>query len=185
MGMPHEGKSSICTCIKMVSIYEKDKPISERSLITLARSKNSSATRMDKTKKNVIGQNTDFLDLSKGYRNYYVGVNLIDKFKKGEYNNSTPNFAYESTVVVPIRFSDVYSDIKVASKEKRVEIKVRSDVDIVGYLCIDTEKVLNEWKKADEVKKVVKMLAVYADSLYIYLSAFRRTFSNKKVEERK
>lgn len=181
MGMPEKGKSSICACIKMISIYEKDKPIAERSLITLARSKNSSNKRIQKNKKDIIGKNTDFLDLSEGYRNYYYGIGLRGKYEKGEYNNSTSNFSYESTIVVPIRYTSLKPEIKMNSKgkKKQVEIKVKNDVDIVGYLCIDTEEILSDWENSDEVKKVVTILALYADTLYIYLSAFRRTFEKE------
>lgn len=179
MGMPNKGKESICTCIKMVSIYEKDKPISERSLITLARSKNSSRKRMQNVGKHIIGKNTDFLDLSKGYRNFYYGINLKNKFEKREYNNSTPDFSYESTVVVPIRFSDMHSTVNFfpeKKKKSRLEIQIKNDVDIIGYLCIDTEKILQEWENSKQVEKIVKILAFYADSLYVYLSIFQKTF---------
>lgn len=182
MGMPSAGGNSICTCIKMISIYEKDKPISERSLITLARSYNSPRKRKQINKKDIIGANTDFLDLSEGYRNYYYGINLKDKFKKGEYYNSTPNFSYESTVVVPIRFADLHSKVNVThsdNKKRNIEINVENDVDIVGYLCIDAEKVFHSWEKSQEVEAIVKILALYSDSLYIYLNAFRRTFAEK------
>lgn len=182
MGMPSEGGNSICTCIKMISIYEKDKPISERSLITLARSENSPRKRKQKVGKDIIGENTDFLDLSEGYRNYYYGINLKDKFKKGEYHNSTPGFLYESTVVVPIRFADLHSEVNVNhsdNKKRTVEIIIKNDIDIVGYLCIDTEKVFRSWEISEEVEDIVKILALYSDSLYIYLNAFRRTFAEK------
>ena len=181
MGMPEKGRGSICACIKMISIHEKDKPIAERSLITLARSKNSSSKRKRKTEKDVIGKNTDFLALSEGYRNYYYGIDLRKKFEKGDYINSTPNFSYESTIVVPIRYTNLEPKVKVVSKgkKKQVEINVKNDVDIVGYLCIDTEKVLYDWENNDEVKEIVKILAVYADTLYVYLSAFRRTFGKE------
>lgn len=178
MGLPRTGKTSICTCIKMVSIYEKEKPISERSVITLARSANSSSART--TEKHIIGKNSDFLDLSKGYRNFYSGINLKKQFEQGEYQNSTKDFAYESTIVVPIRCADIQSAVSVAPTEgrnKEVEIKIQSNIDIVGYLCIDTEKVLREWGKIENVEKVVQVLAFYADSLYIYLSAFRKAFT--------
>lgn len=182
MGLSEDTSDTICTCVKMVSIHEEEKAISERSVITLARSRNSSRKRKQGTGKHTIGKNTDFLDLSKGYRNFYSGVNLKDKFKKGEYDNSTPDFSYESTVVVPIRFSDLHSNVSIVpakGKKKRVEIKIQSDVDIVGYLCIDTEKVLHEWENKDDVEKIVKILAFYADSLYVYLSTFQRTFTVK------
>lgn len=178
IGMPAAGKSSICACIKMISIHEKNKTIEERSLVTLARSKNSTNERKQKNKKDIIGKNTDFLDLSEGYRNYYYGIGLREKYESGEYINSTPNFSYESTIVVPIRYTSLKKEIKINSEEKKkqIEINVKNDVDIVGYLCIDTEKVFSDWEKSDEVKKVVKILALYADTLYIYLSAFRKTF---------
>lgn len=187
LGTSDDKKDTICTCIKMVSIHEKDKPISERSVITLARSRNSSSKRSRKIGKHIIGENSDFLDLSKGYRNYFFGVNLKDKFDKGEYNNSTPNFSYESTIVVPIRFSDMYSKVDVvpiAGKKKKLEINIKSDVDIAGYLCIDSEKVFHEWEKIENVEKIVKVLAFYADSLYIYLSTFQKTFTIE-MEKRK
>lgn len=179
VGMPEKGKDSICTCIKMISINEKDKPIAERSLITLSRSENSSnKRRIRKNKKDIIGENTDFLDLSNGYRNYFYGVGLKEKYKRGEYKNSTLNFSYESTIVVPIRYTNLKQEVEVISEKgrKRIEITVKNDIDIVGYLCIDTEKKIYDWKKRDEVKEIVKILALYADTLYVYLSAFRKTF---------
>lgn len=184
MGMPGDGKSSICTCIKMVSVFESEEEISQRSLTTLARSKNTSNKRKQSMAKNIVGQNTDFLDLSKGYRNFFYGVDLKNKFKKGEYNNSTPNFSYDSTIVVPIRFADSASEVSVLpsynyKKKRKVEIKIKRDVDIVGYLCIDTEKKLHEWEDYDEVVKVVKILSIYADSLYVYLRSFQQTFALK------
>lgn len=187
MGLPNYGPDSICVCIKMVSIYEKDKPISDRSLVTLARSRNSSSKRR-KTKKDIIGKNSDFLDLSKGYRNFFYGINLKEKFEKGEYKNSTPGFSYESTVVVPIRFSDLHSNVNLWRSEKKkckIEINITSDADIVGYLCIDSEKVFREWTRSNEVRKIVKILALYADSLYVYLSAFRNAFTIKKIGGKK
>lgn len=179
MGMPSDCVNSICTCIKMVSVFESDKDISQRSLITLARSENSSNKRKQSITKNIIGQNTDFLDLSNGYRNVFYGIDLKNKFQKGEYNNSTPNFSYDSTIVVPIRFADSVLDVSVSpsyKKKRKVEIKIKRDVDILGYLCIDTAKKLHEWEKYDEVTKVVKILSIYADSLYVYLRTFQQTF---------
>lgn len=179
MGMPIDSENGICTCIKMVSVFESEKDISQRSLITLARSKNTSNRRKQSITKNIIGQNTDFLDLSKGYRNVFYGIDLKNKFKKGEYNNSTPNFSYDSTIVVPIRVADSVSEVSVLpsyKKKRKVEIKIKRDVDIVGYLCVDTVKKLHEWEKYDEVVKVVKILSIYADSLYVYLRAFQQTF---------
>lgn len=179
MGMPMDSANGICTCIKMVSVFESDKDISQRSLITLARSKNTSNRRKQSITKNIIGENTDFLDLSKGYRNVFYGIDLKNKLKKGEYNNSTPNFSYDSTIVVPIRFADSVSQVSILpsyKKKRKVEIKIKRDVDIVGYLCIDTVKKLHEWKKYDEVAKVVKILAIYADTLYVYLRTFQQTF---------
>ncbi len=177
MGLPRNDKKSICACIKMISIYEKNKPIAKRSLITLARSQNSSHKRIQKNKKDIIGENTDFLDLSEGFRNYYYGVGLREKYKKGEYANSTIDFSYESTIVVPIRYTSLKREIK--RNKKQIEINVKNDVDIVGYLCIDTEKKLTDWENNAEVKNIVKILALYADTLYIYLSAFRRTFEKQ------
>ncbi|MCR5235244.1 MAG: hypothetical protein K6E53_15275 [Lachnospiraceae bacterium] len=181
MGMPEIGKGTICACVKMVGIDESTKSIEGKSLVTVARSKNTPTKRKRKVKKDIIGKNTDFLNLSKGYRNYYAGTRLHELQKSGKYNNSTEHFAYESTIVVPLRYQSIKTNVK-KNRNRTIEIKVNNDVDIVGYLCIDSTKVIDEWNNPDEIDQVVKILSVYADSLYIYLHSFRNVFSINKFK---
>ena len=176
-----KGNESVCACIKMIGNTES-KPIAEKTVITLARSKNTPKYRYtEKNDKNipVIGKNTDFLDLSEGYRNYYNGVRLREKFCKGEYNNTTENFKYESTIVVPIRFSGLEVKLHIITRKKVkqiAEINTKNDLDLTGYLCIDSEAVLEDWEDPIKVKKILKIMSVYADLMYIYMREFLSSF---------
>ncbi len=182
MGIDYDDKGSICACIKMVSIDDEKLPIEKKSLWTIARSENTDAKRKKSSNSmSVIGANEDFLNLSNGYQRFYSNTDLTKKYNAGKYRNSTPNFMYESTIVVPIRYNEMKSEtINLPSdedeKKRIVQLKLESHSDIAGYLCIDSTEVFKEWDDTDEVMKIVNILAVYADLLYIYLTTFKKTF---------
>lgn len=189
MGLLNDVKP-VCACIKMIGNTEST-PIAKKPVITLARSYNTQDDRIKKSDVAIIEENTDFLDLSYGYRNYFSGTNLKEKFAKSQYKNSSINFKYESTIVVPIRYNGLNVNIKTkednqkknkGQKRKRkqkkqiVEINTQSNLDLIGYLCIDTERILKDWEEYKKVKKILKILSVYADLMYIYIRAFMDSF---------
>lgn len=181
MGFKTGDPEAICVCIKMVGIGENSKAAEKRTLITIARSSNTKKYRKRPLQKDIIGDNSDFLELSRGYKNMYYGTNLRQKHEKGVYLNSSRGFEYESTIVVPIRYRVVKTSHKIDDNRKSVRVILDAKSDIAGFLCIDSTKIIPEWEKSEKVRDIVNVLSPYADSLYIYLHSFFKVFDLGEV----
>ena len=111
-----------------------------------------------------MGKNSDFKHLCDGTNIWYHGVDLKSKYEKHEYENEADEKdwqqKYNSTIVVPIRYYNINENISVN--------------DILGFLCIDSKKIIKNWDDANSFE--LQYRAIFADSIYTYIKLFRRMF---------
>lgn len=115
------GEHDISTCIKVFTNYP------DEILRTVARDSNSIAARgqNDAVEEFRVDKNSDFIDLYKLRKKYFVANNLEELEKQGDYINERQDWKnrYRSTAVFPIR-------------------RMRGhECDFAGFLCADSQRV--------------------------------------------
>lgn len=154
---------NISVCIKLFSKRDRRRTdfLNER-IITIARSSNTKEIRTNDDN-TIVGNNTDFANLCNGQSIFFGCANLSEKESAGLYCNDSTNWEkglYNSTLVAPIRYN--------AKDSKSSNNTVKPD--IIGFLCIDSKKNVYEWENQDSFE--LQLLAIFADSLYIYIKEF-------------
>lgn len=159
-------KQTICTCVKIFSVEQLGTHLLDREVMTLVRSSNTMKKRIsDENEFFAVIGNTDFKKLCTGKQFYGCG-DLAKEFDNGNYNNNSDNWKtkYNSTLVVPIRYKSSSFNSKTASKK----------LNILGFLCIDSMNNNKQWEDPESFE--LQVLGMFADTMYIYLSAFADCF---------
>lgn len=163
-------EDTISVCIKIFRNRDRNRnEFQEEEIITLTRSSNTESER-ESTLSTFVGQNTDFTNLCLGRMIFFGSSDLSIMEESGQYINDSENWKknkYVSTLVTPIRY---YNDDFNNTRERKIE------PDIIGFLCIDSEKIVKEWEHSDSFE--LQMLAAFADILYVYLKEFYKCFEN-------
>lgn len=158
--------STISVCIKIVKFEDQneDKP----EAMTLTRSSNTKKNRVKENEIVSIKDNDDFKFLYEGKNTFYGKANLIKEHNEGNYNvQDNINIwsrKYMSTLIAPIRY---YSE----------NIKYNNtnlNFDILGFLCIDSDKVMKQWENPNSHE--LNVLAIFADTMYIYLKKYKEIY---------
>lgn len=159
-------KQNVCTCIKIFTVDQLSYHLLDRNVMTLVRSSNTGEDRISEEDEffSVIG-NTDFRKLCAGKRFYGCG-DLLKEWNKGHYKNNSDNWKtkYNSTLVVPIRYKPANPNTKVSNRK----------MNLLGFLCIDSMDNNEQWE--DRGSYELQVLGLFADTMYIYLSAFVECF---------
>ena len=154
-------KQTISSCIKIFMMDElKENPL-DRHVTTFVRSENTSINRgSDEADFIDVKKNTDFRRLCNGRAMFACG-DLRALHKKGLYKNDSKNWQnkYNSSLVVPIRYKP---EIQIPKK--------KSNIYILGFICIDSEKNNIQWEERDCLE--VQFLGMFADTIYMYLNEF-------------
>ena len=157
-------KISVCVKTFLDRSQNKNDYLNEE-LITIARSKSTKKSRTFNNR-SVVGKNSDFIDLCCGKSTFYGKSGLKELYDSGLYQNDSPNWwkNYNSTLVAPIRY---YGKDGVIGK-------MNINFDIIGFLCIDCKEDIKEWESINSFE--LQLLAVLADSLYVYIKKFNSCF---------
>ena len=164
-------KADISACVKIFSIGSNDLggSVDNNNIVTLARCKNTAKIRKQ-AKNNPVVQlqrNTDFRDLSLGFKDFFGSSDLVALASNGGYESDSPNYqsnSYKSTLVVPIRYVSV--ELSGASANK--------SYNVIGFLCVDSKKTIRQWEEKESFD--LDLLSFFGDLLYIYLQRFRESF---------
>ena len=159
-------KDTISVCIKVIEPGQENVDDLDKKAKTFVRSSNTSRERKRVDECITLGKNTDFKHLCDATNIWYHGVDLKKLFAEGKYNTEAKTEdwqkKYNSTIVVPIRYFDTN------------EGKGDSIHDILGFLCIDSNSVIEKWDSDGAFE--LQYLAVFADLIYSYIKLFRRIF---------
>lgn len=143
MGYDENEEAAICVCLKMVSVDSINRPLLDKSVITVARSSNTPENRKGNSVRALIKDNSDFLSLSEGFSNTFAYTNLRERYANGTYKNSSKRFSYESTIVVPIRY-----------KKQEYSMEVKGNT-------IGLKKGKREKEKRKQLKFLLRMIRIY------------------------
>ena len=158
--------TTISTCIKIVKFENCDSDNPEA--ITLTRSSNTRNMRLKNEESIFINQNDDFKYLYNGANTFYGKADLIKEHNNGNYHvqDSIEKWSnkYKSTLIAPIRYYSKHS------KHNNIDV----EFDILGFLCIDANKVMEKWEDIDSFE--LGMLAIFADTMYIYLKRYKEVY---------
>ena len=161
---------TISVCIKVINSGQENIKDDEKQAKTLVRSKNTKRNRKRSNENITVGKNSDFVHLCDSTNIWYKGIDLKTMYDKGTYANEIASndwqMKYNSTIVVPIRYKNTTDD--------------KIYFDVLGFLCIDSKKVVKEWDKCDPEPLELHYLAIFADSIYTYIKLFRRIFDNEE-----
>lgn len=162
--------STISACIKIIKLDKDNQDIDDiknRRAITLVR---SSATKRERSKNNeevTVVKNSDFLFLCTGANVFYGKADLDQEYSKHQYNveddYNTWHSKYISTLITPIRYYNKHR--RYTTNDNRIEL------DILGFLCIDSKKKQINWEDFDSHE--LQLMAIISDSLYTYMKRFK------------
>ncbi len=163
-------KTTISVCVKIVKIENND--TNNPLAVTLARSSNTRKERLKEDETIGINQNDDFKYLYNGSNTFYGKADLVQEHKEGNYHVTDSievwSSKYKSTLVAPIRYYSKHS------KHNNVNL----DFDILGFLCIDANQIMKQWEDINSYE--LKVLAIFADAMYIYLKKYKEAYCDKK-----
>lgn len=119
----------------------------------------------------VISKCTSFSRIMDGNVKFFLGGNLKDAHKKGNYDSYRSRFAYSSACVVPIRLMTKNSE----SDELQY--------DTVGFLCIDSKRK----NIFDGIigTMVVETARAFSDLLYVFISETQAYYESMNSNEQR
>lgn len=165
-------KTTISVCIKIVTIENND--INNPLAMTLVRSTNTRKKRLKNNETVKINENDDFKYLYNGANTFFGAADLISKHNEGNYNVEERidiwKDKYKSTLIAPIRYYSKHS------RNNNVDV----EFEILGFLCIDANEILPQWEDINSYE--LKILAIFADTMYIYLKRYNDVYCIGKRE---
>ena len=169
----------ISVCIKIFSFESNDVEPKDRRVFTVARCSNTAPKRKDRDKtidnkgvvtvtENLVGENSDFLQLVNGGSHFASSnLNELDAYRNDSKNFEKPRH-YISTLVMPIRCA-----LESTNEDGQMII----NPNVIGFLCADSKKSILEWEDSESLDW--QILAIFADTLYVYLRNFHEIFKNQ------
>lgn len=163
-------KTTVSVCVKIVKIENND--INNPLATTLVRSTNTRKKRMKSDENVEINENDDFKYLYNGANTFFAASDLVTKHNDGKYkvkeNIEVWKDKYKSTLIAPIRYYSKHSQHN----------NVNVEFEILGFLCIDANQIMPEWEDIDSYE--LKILAIFADVMYMYLKRYKDAYCVKK-----
>ena len=107
-----------------------------------------------------VTKNSDFFDILNGNKDIFIGGDLKKDYRENKYHNTSRDFKYSSTVVVPIR-ALIY---EVGADEDNEKLYY----DNIGFLCVDSRHA--HLFSSKQAQMCIDLIQATAHFLYMFIS---------------